>query len=152
LLFATIYPWFGLVLTVVVCGGAFWKGDRETQLAAGGFLLGWAATIALRDRSWVGTQWSAFASDAGLLIILIVISLRTRRYWPLAAAGFELLCVVTHVARLIDPGVYAWAYATAQVIWTQLVVVAIGVGVWNAWRENRQPAIADGEPAGAARR
>ena len=141
-----------MVLTVIVCGGAFWKGDRETQLAAGGLLLGWAATIALRDRSWIGTQWSAFASDAGLLVILVIISLRTRHYWPLAAAGFELLCVVTHVARLIDPGVYAWAYATAQVIWTQLVVVAIGVGVWNAWREGRDPAITDNDPAGAERR
>ena len=63
--------------------------------------------------------------------------MRTPRYWPLVAAAFELLCVVTHVARIIDPGVMAWAYATAQVIFTQLVVVAIGVGVWNHWRETR---------------
>ena len=92
----------------------------------------------------MGTQWSAFASDVGLLVILVVISLRTPRYWPLAAAGFELLCVVTHVAKIVDPGVYAWAYATAQVIFTQLVVVAIGVGVWNAWRDGLQPTGADG--------
>jgi hypothetical protein len=133
---------------VIVCGGAFWKGDRETQFAAGGFLLGWAATIALRDRSWVGTQWSAFASDVGLLIVLTVISMRTVRYWPLIAAGFELLCVITHVARLIDPGVRAWAYATAQVIFTQLVTVAIGVGVWNTWRARRRGLLPEQVAAG----
>lgn len=100
-------------------------------------------TIALRDRSWVGTQWSAFGADAGLLILLTAISLRTKRYWPIFAAGFQLLCVITHVARTIDPGVRAWAYATAQVIWTQLVFAALGVGVWNTWREGRQRAGAD---------
>ena len=138
-LFAHYYPYFGLALTVVVCGAAFWKGGREAQFAAGGFLLGWAATIALRDRSWVGTQWSAFASDGGLLIILIAISWRTTRWWPLFAAAFELLCVATHVARTVDPGVRAWGYATAQVIFTQLVIVTIGVGVWNTWRRGGEP-------------
>lgn len=126
---------------MVVCGGAFWKGGREEQLAAGGLLLDWALTIALRDRSWIGTQWAAFAGDAGLLVILTAVSMRTKRYWPLAAAAFELLCVVIHVARTIDPGVRAWAYATAQVIFTQLVVVSIGVGVWNTWRREIQLAI-----------
>jgi len=122
----------------VVCGAAFWKGGREEQLAAGGLLLDWALTIALRDRSWIGTQWAAFAGDVGLLIVATAISLRTTRYWPLFAAAFELLCVVTHVARTVDPGVRAWAYATAQVIFTQFFVVAVGVGVWGTWRAGRQ--------------
>jgi hypothetical protein len=142
-LFNHIFPYFGLVLTVVVCGAAFWKGGREEQFAAGGLLLSWAMTIALRDRSWVGTQWAAFAADAGLLLIVTGISLRTKRYWPLVAAAFQLLCVMTHVARTIDPGVRAWAYATGQVIFTQLFVVSIGVGVFNTWRGGRQPATSD---------
>ena len=132
------------------------RGGREEQLAASGLLMSWAVTIALRDRSWIGTQWSAFGADGCLLLLLTAISLRTKRYWPLAAAGFQLLCVVTHVARTIDPGVRAWAYATAQVIWTQLVFVALGVGVWNTWRDSRHPASAADDPmagpAGATRR
>lgn len=126
---------------MVVCGAAFWKGAREEQFAAGGLLLDWALTIALRDRSWIGTQWAAFAGDVGLLIIATAISWRTLRYWPLFAAAFELICVVIHVARMVDPGVRAWAYATAQVIFTQLFVVAVGVGVWHTWRASRHPAI-----------
>ena len=119
---------------MVVCGGAFWKGSREEQTAAGGLLLSWAATIALRDRSWIGTQWSAFTADTVLLLLLTAVAMTTKRYWPLFAAAFQLLCVMTHVARIIDPGVRAWAYATGQVIWSQLVFVAVGVGVWNTWR------------------
>ena len=137
---------------MTVCAGAFWKGGREEQLAAGGVLLSFALTVALRDRSWAGIQWSAFVTDVCLLVLLTAIALRTERYWPMAAAAFQLLSVITHLARMIDPGVMAWAYATAQVIWSQLVVVAIGVGAWNAWREGRQLAITDSDPAGATRR
>ena len=149
-----IFPLFGLALAIVVCASAFWKGSREEQIAAGGLLMSWAVTIALRDRSWAGMQWSAFAADGCLLILLTALSLRTARFWPLAAAAFQLLCVVSHVARIVDPGVRAWAYATAQVIWTQLVFVALGVGVWNTWRQGRQ-AIAVDDPItgpGATRR
>jgi hypothetical protein len=136
-LLAHILPWFGVTLTVVVCAGAFWQGGREEQLAAGGLLLSFALTVALRDNSWRGTQWSAVVADSGLLILLTAISLRTKRYWPLAAAAFQLLCVLMHVARMIDPGVRAWAYATGQVIWSQMVFYALGVGVWNTWRQRR---------------
>jgi len=114
--------------------------------------MDWALTIALRDRSWIGPQWAAFGGDLGLLIVVTAISMRTRRYWPLVAAAFELLCVTVHVARLIDPGVHAWAYATAQVIFTQLFVLTIGVGVWNLWRDERQLAITDDDPAADTRR
>jgi hypothetical protein len=153
-LFYHIYPYFGLALTVAVCGGAFWKGGREEQFAAGGLLLSWAMTIALRDRNWVGTQWSAFAADTVLLLLLTGIALRTKRYWPLFAAAFQFLCVLTHVARTIDPGVRAWAYATGQVIWSQLVFVAVGVGVWGVWRGRAQLANSEAPtPApGATRR
>ncbi len=131
---------------MLVCGGALFRGGREEQLATGAVLLAWALTIALRDRNWIGTQWGAFGADAGLLVVLIAIALRTPRYWPLAAAAFQLLTVVTHGARMIDPGVRAWAYATGQVIWSQMVIVALGIGVWNSWRLKSHPA-ASGAPS-----
>ena len=112
-------------------------------MAAGGLLLSLAITLAMRDRTWAGTQWSAFGADVCVLGLLISMSLRTDRYWPLSAAGFQLLCVATHVARIVDPGVHAWAYATGQVIWSQLVFVALGVGVWGTWRERFYPAAID---------
>lgn len=134
-------PWVGLAITVVVCGGAFWKGEREEQVAAGGLLLSLLVTVVLRDPGWLGPQWGAFIADACLLILLAGIALRSRRYWPLFAAAFQLLCVAVHVARLVDPGVRAWAYATGEVIFSQWVFFAVGIGVINTWRVGRRPAI-----------
>jgi hypothetical protein len=136
--------WVGLAITFAVCGSAFWKGGREEQVAAGGLLLSWIATLILRDPNW-GLQWGAFAADSCLLVLLTAVALRSRRYWPLFAAAFQLLCVIIHIARLIDPGVRAWAYATAQVIFSQWVFFAVGVGTINTWRASRQLA-SKGEP------
>jgi hypothetical protein len=135
--------WVGLTLMIVICGSAFWKGGRDEQVAAAGVLLSWLATLILHDPRWLGPQWGAFGADVALLMLITVVALRTDRYWPLFAAGFQLLCVMTHVARITDPGVRAWAYATGQVIFTQLYMWAVAVGVWNAWRARRQPASSD---------
>ena len=127
-------PWVGLTLLTVVCGSAFWKGGREEQVAAGATLIALAATVVLRDPHWVGLQWGAFGADLFLFATILTLALRTPRYWPLVAAAFQLLLVMIHVARMIDPGVRAWAYATGQVIFSQLLLLAIAVGVWGAWR------------------
>jgi hypothetical protein len=156
-LHATSYqlpPWVGLAIMVIVCGGAFWKGRRDEQVAAGGLLLAVMATVILRDPRWVGLQWGAFIADVCLLLLLTAVALRSSRYWPLFAAAFQLLCVVIHVARIFDPGVRGWAYATGEVIFTQWVFFAVGIGTINTWRANRQLAI-DGAPntdPGATRR
>ena len=80
------------------------------------------------------------------MLLLTWIAIRSPRYWPLFAAAFQLLCVIIHVARLIDPGVRAWSYATGQVIFSQMVVIAVGVGVWNSWRGN----VPEDDPTSAA--
>ncbi len=141
--------WVGLTLTITVCGGAFWKGDREQQLAAFSVVLSALVTLELRDQTWSGVQWGAFAADIGFLAVLIAIALRTRRYWPFPAASFQLLCVSTHLARIVDPTVPAWAYATAQVIFTHWALYALGFGTFNTWRRRRQLAKA-GVPEAAA--
>lgn len=140
-------PWVGLTLTVVMCGGAFWKGDREQQAAAIAFLLSWLTTIVLRDPRWIGPQWGAFWADIAFFALLTAISIRTRRYWPLVAAAFQLLCVMTHVARFMDPGLRNWAYASGQIIFSDMLQIAVLVGVWNTWQERRRMQVAlDGPP------
>lgn len=144
--------WYGLLLTVLVCGAALWKGAREERIAAGALVLCWMATLLLRDPRWLGAQWGAFGVDIVFLAILTALALRTRRYWPLAAAAFQLLAVTTHAARMLDRHLGGWAYATAEIIWTQLVLIALAVGVWGTWR--RHPAASDDPTAdpGATRR
>jgi Na+/citrate or Na+/malate symporter len=132
-----IPPWLGVTIMLIVCGAALWKGEVEERLTGAALLLNAGANVAMRDRSWPHIQTAAFVADSLLLVLLVAIALRTPKFWPLPAAAFVLLNVLTHVAKLIDPVLQQWAYMTAIVIWTYLIYAALGVGTWNVWRARR---------------
>jgi hypothetical protein len=144
-------PWLGIAVTVIVCGSALWKGAWEERMTAAGLIVNFAISIFLRDATWPNVQVAGFAVDIATLVLLLGIALRTHKYWPMAAAAFQLLGVMTHVAKLIDPLINHWTYLSAIIIWTYLILIALGIGTWNAWRARRQLAKAPAE-AGATRR
>lgn len=117
---------------MAVCGIAAWRGGNEERLAAGGLLAGWALSMVAYRSHGLETEWGIMLIDLALLGLLVWIALRSPRHWPMVAAGFHLLAVVTHVARSVDPRVGGWAYVTAQVIFGYLLAFAIGYGAWTA--------------------
>ena len=81
--------------------------------------------------------------DVVLLAFFLWLALRSTRFWPLFVAGFQLLLVITHFASAADSAVSGWAYKTAGMIWSFLIVFAIAYAGWTA------PAFAEAtEPEG----
>jgi hypothetical protein len=134
--------WLGPLILLLVCSAAFWKGGPEERLTAAGLVVTVAMTMLLRDMSWPPLQRIGFAADIIMFLLLAGIALKTPKWWPLMAAGFELLSVLTHISKMVDRHVDQWAYITANVIWTYLLMIALGVGVWNSWRA-RQSSVAN---------
>jgi hypothetical protein len=132
--------WFPTAVIGSSCFFAVTKGGTEERIAGSYFALAALAAPFLIDRTWPGTQWAMFAVDAVYLLLLLGLALRSSRYWPIPAAAFQLLAVLTHIASLVDRQLPAWAYATGGVIWTYLGLAAIVVGTYNQWRERRRPA------------
>ncbi|RAK59482.1 hypothetical protein DJ021_06530 [Phenylobacterium hankyongense] len=133
---------------MVVCMVAAWRGGNHERLAAGGLLAGWALSM-VAYRHGQGTEWGILVIDVALLGLLIWITLRSDRYWPIFAAGFHLLAVLTHLARIVDAKVSGWAYITAEIIWGYLLAAAIGYGAWTYRAASREP---ESDAAGATRR
>jgi hypothetical protein len=115
-----------------VCGLAAWRGRDYERLAAAGYLANWALSMMVfRDRS-TETQWNVLYIDMALLALYVALALRSGRYWPMFAASFQLLAVVTHIARALDATVTGWAYLTAEIVWSYLVLATIGYASWTA--------------------
>lgn len=129
--------WIPAVVIGCSCLFAVVKGGREEQVAAVYFGLAALAAPFLLDRRWAGTQWAMFAVDLGYLALMLTFAFRTSRWWPIPAAAFQLLAVVTHLASLFDHQLRAWAYVTAGVIWTYLGLATIVLGAYNHARERR---------------
>ncbi|WP_332765960.1 hypothetical protein [Phenylobacterium sp.] len=120
-----------LVVMALVCGLAFWRGRRPEWIVAGACILAWALTpLAQNSRNWFDPQWGVFAVDLALLAVLVWLTLTTDRTWLLFASAFQLLAVIIHLAILVDHSVNPMPYRQALVIWSYLVIAALGVGSW----------------------
>jgi hypothetical protein len=129
--------WVGPAALAGLAVAALTRGGLEERLATGGLIANVVLTRFLRDYSWPHVQWTAFALDILFLALLFGIALRSARYWPLAATAFQLLAVITHIAMMVDRTVHPWAYISAIVIWTYLLITTLSVAVWNSWRTKR---------------
>lgn len=124
--------WVWPTALMAVCALAVWRGRDEERLAAAGMLANWSLSRILFQAHSQGLQAGVFAVDVILLGLYVWLALRSRRYWPLFAAGFQLLAIITHMGRMIDPRMSGWAYLTAEIIWSYLVLWAIAWGSWSA--------------------
>ncbi len=121
-------------MLVVACTLAVLRGRDTERLAAGTVLLSWSLTMVVFQKGNEGTQWPVLLTDVAQLPVFLWLALRTPRYWPLFAAAFKLLLVVTHLARAVDPTISGWAYQTAGIAWSYLALFSIGYGAWTAPR------------------
>lgn len=117
---------------LVVCGVALRRGGRDERLSAGVMLAAWAMSMVLDRTGFREIEWGILAVDLAALAVFVWITLRSDRYWPIFAAAFHLLAIITHMARTIDPTVRGWAYLTAEILWGYFLAIAIGYGAWTA--------------------
>lgn len=144
--------WIWPTALMTVCALSAWRGRDNERLGAAAYLAAWALSlVAFRARS-EDLQIGVLVIDSALLVLLLWLALRSQRYWPLFAAAFQLLAVLTHGARLLDSGVSGWAYVTAGVIWGYLVIFAIGYGAVTAPRRYAEIDATPRAAPGATRR
>jgi hypothetical protein len=136
---------------MIVCALALWRGRDDERLAAAGTLANWAISLVVFRSNSEATQWYVMAVDSALMVLLVWLALRSQRYWPLFAAAFALLMVLTHIAHALDTGVTGWAYLTAILIWSYLGLFAIGYGAWTAAFYRPAETVADTPPGATLR-
>ena len=115
--------WVWPAALMTVCVLAVWRGRDDERLAAGGLLANWAISLVVANSHGEATQWDVLVVDTALLGLYVWLALRSPRHWPLFAAGFQLLIVLTHFGRAADPRVSGWAY---------LLLLTIAYGAWTA--------------------
>ena len=101
------------VIAVAVCW--VWGGDIERRAAAWVLIVhviegGLPPTAAFK-----GVLPVEVGLDAVLTLIMLRLAMTGNRWWPFAAAGSLLLLLVLHMSVLLDSGIGARAYISAQI-------------------------------------
>ncbi|WHO39404.1 hypothetical protein PMI04_002040 [Sphingobium sp. AP49] len=119
-----------LILSAVCCFYALIRGGSPERLTATIFLAGIFASIMISIHAPPppdGFQSAIFAVDLAMLLALGAIMLFARRYWPMAITACQLLAVMGHVIRLLNPQIVPVLYWISNVFWAvpQMLFLAV---------------------------
>ncbi len=130
-----------LMLTALFGSSAMaWRwGGLDEKLTALGFLAATGASVFSNSSHYLHTETGVLMIDCILLLALLVLALRSDRFWPMWATGFQLVGTMVHVASMTEHGDFAWAYAVGLVFWSFPVIFALMAGTWlearhRTWR------------------
>ncbi len=132
-----LLPIFGLFVLLTSTGVAFKWGGLDERLAAGAFALATLASRLSTHSEYLQTETGVLVIDGLLLFGLVALALRSDRFWPLWAAGFQLVAITVHFASMTEQGDFAWAYAVGLIFWSYPVMIALMVGTWMEARYRR---------------
>jgi hypothetical protein len=93
------------------------------------------ASHVVTDVRYLALDISDVVIDSTVLVTLIAIALWSDRFWPLWAAGFQLVGSMAHVLKMIDVAFAPWGYAVAARFWSYPILLVLFIG---AWRQHRR--------------
>ena len=130
----------------VTCGYALWRGRKYEQLSAAVFIAASIVSVLARTTGqarYLGVEHSDLVIDILVLIALVVIALRSDRFWPLWVAGLQLTITMSHLLKAIQPSLMPLAYATAERFWSFPILIILFIGAWRQHQrrisEQREP-------------
>lgn len=85
---------------------------------------------------WHKPQLGVLAVDVALLIGLVLLALRSNRFWPLTVASLQLIAVLTHPALWIDSAILPFGYALMQGFWAYPMMLLVALGAWRHLRSH----------------
>lgn len=129
----TSIPFFLAFFAVVTVYAALRGGGPERATAA-------AYLIALAGSMYAGflqvpgnfqvVPLGLFLTDAALLVALCMIAVRANRWWIIPAAGCQLVAVLVHLVRFLNPAMFPKSYEFLVDIWSWPMVLFLGLGTW----------------------
>lgn len=104
------------------------------------FILATALSdIAARyNPDWASTSFGVLWVDTGCLGGLAILALRSNRYWPIWALGFQTAAVATHMATIIAPDIVPKAYQAVAAFWSIPILVAMVTGTTLDWQHSQR--------------
>jgi len=110
-------------------GAALWKGRLDERITASVLLLA-AFLSPLVAGEFAVPEVGVLMVDSSLLAFLIGLALVSDRFWPMWAAGFQIVGTLAHLARFVDGSIWPKAYMTFEAFWAYPVLAALGIGTW----------------------
>jgi hypothetical protein len=131
------------LLLVVSCGYALWRGRKYERIAAVVFLT--ATILSIVGSSPFPVRYAGIATgdlivDTAVLVGLVAIALASDRFWPLWAAGLQMVDSMSHLLKAIDADLLPQVYGAAERFWSYPILLVLLIGAWRQHQRSKAPA------------
>ncbi len=125
-----MFKWIYLLLLVSSVCFVFWKGRFEERLVAGALTIGSIFTFSLYVRAgknWLDPNVALLINEAAVTAVILFIAYRSKRFWPLPVAAFQITAMLTPLAALLGESLASYALGVTQGLWAypQLLILVI---------------------------
>lgn len=121
------------LLLLMSCGYALWRGRKYERIAALVFVA--ATVVSILGHSprlrYVQIEISDLVVDTAVLFAIVGIALVSDRFWPLWAAGLQLVDSMSHLIKAIDVNLLPSVYGAAERFWSYPILVILLIGAWR---------------------
>ncbi len=111
-----------------ILGG--WEGKWTTALilsATSGTFL--SETVV--DLNWQQTNSMVFVVDVVMFVGMYVVAAKSRRWWPLWVAAFQLNSIAAHLATVLSPSFSSAVYNGFEGLWAFPGQILMVYGIWR---------------------
>lgn len=122
------------ILLFATCGYALWRGRQYERIAAIVFIAASVISVAVRaplPGRYFGLEISDLVVDSAVLAAMVTIALVSDRFWPLWAAGLQLVDSFSHVLKAVDVNLLPAVYGAAERFWSYPILFILLVGAWR---------------------
>jgi hypothetical protein len=128
------------IVLLATCGYALWRGRKYERLAAIIFIAATVVSVAARSPlqgRYAEIEASDLIVDTVVLIAVVAIALASDRFWPLWAAGLQLVDSMSHMLKAIDADLVPAVYGAAERFWSYPILLVLFIGAWRQHRRSR---------------
>lgn len=114
---------------------AAWRwGEQPERMGAAAFVVAAAASIVFRARgsaSWSNIETGVLLIDVLLLGWLVWLAMRSGRRWATICASLQLITLLAHVAKALNPGLRRLGYALMEGVWSYAMLLVLASALWR---------------------
>lgn len=110
-------------------------GEMPERLTVGVVVLASVATPLVQPIAFLNWRLGPAVVDVFLLATLTMLAFRFDRWWLTAAAGFQVISILTFVIPWVtrDQNFFVWTGVTVRLTVWGLLIITFFAGAWEAW-------------------
>ena len=129
-----MFKWVYLLLLVSSVVFVFWKGQFDERLAAAALMIGSIMTpilFALSSKSWLNPNAALLVNEGAVTAVILFIAYRSKRFWPLPVAAFQVTAMIAPVAALFGENLASYAMGVTQGMWAYLQLLVLVIATYR---------------------